>query len=689
MMDTPPASPGDLLCEGRINPEDMATVSPELSWSFSDADLGDIQSAYQLTVGLTSGGSDVWDSGKVQSGEGSLKYEGTALNYGTTYYWQVRVWDNHNSTSSYSTSQYYMIDNPPEAPSSPLCEGQANPNGIMTSTPMLSWTYGDNDSGDIQSAYQLRVGVTPGSSEVWDSGKVESKEGRAKYEGLALNDGTTYYWQARVWDNHGSTSAYCVAQSFSINAGPLSPLFPLCQNRTNPGDITTSTPTFSWTFNDTDIEDIQSAYQVIAGTYQGGSEFFDSGKVEGGEGSAKYEGTALNYGTTYYWQVRTWDNHDDVSPYCASQEFRINTPPGIPGTLLCEARINPEDIITDTPVFSWQFADSDADDNQAAYQLIVGRTPGAGDKWNSGKVNSSSSTAKYNGASLSCRTTYYWQIRVWDNHGIVSSYSGVQQLMIDTPAEMPGTLRCEGRINPADITTLTPTLSWTFNDADSGDSQGAYQLTVGFSSGSSGVWDSGKVGSEDGSVKYEGPALNYGITYYWQVRVWDNHGLTGAYCASQYFRANIPPAVPSGLVCEGRQNPVGITVATPTLSWTFCDADSGDNQSAYQLTVGLTDGNSDVWDSGRIEDGAGSTKYGGQALNYGTTYYWQVRVWDNHGSTSDFSTSQFFRLDTPATAPLDPRCESRANPADITTLSPRFSWVFNDADSGDIQSDIE
>ena len=62
----------------------------------------------------------------------------------------------------------------------------------------------------MQSAYEIRVTpVVNGKTVTWNSGKVMSDQSvQVPYQGAALQSGKKYYWQVRVWDNSGKTSAW-------------------------------------------------------------------------------------------------------------------------------------------------------------------------------------------------------------------------------------------------------------------------------------------------------------------------------------------------------------------------------------------------------------------------------------------------------------------------------------------------
>jgi hypothetical protein len=66
------------------------------------------------------------------------------------------------------------VNDPPNAPSSPQCEGQTNPTAVSDFTPEFGWTFFDPESGDVQGAYQIIVGTSEGSDNMWNSSKVAS-----------------------------------------------------------------------------------------------------------------------------------------------------------------------------------------------------------------------------------------------------------------------------------------------------------------------------------------------------------------------------------------------------------------------------------------------------------------------------------------------------------------------------------
>ena len=85
--------------------------APRLSWRLGSPERNQSQSAYEIHVAsspakLATG--DVWDSGKVASGQSVLvPYRGPALKPRTRYHWTVRVWDAHGRASSWSKPSWW------------------------------------------------------------------------------------------------------------------------------------------------------------------------------------------------------------------------------------------------------------------------------------------------------------------------------------------------------------------------------------------------------------------------------------------------------------------------------------------------------------------------------------------------------------------------------------------------------
>jgi alpha-L-rhamnosidase len=99
----------------------------------------------------------------------------------------------------------------------------------------------------------------------------------------------------------------------------------------------------------------------------------------------------------------------------------------------------------------------------------------------------------------------------------------------------------------------------------------------------------------------------------------------------------------TNLLCEDLQNPLGIDVTLPRLSWINHLPERGGGQSAYQILVAsspaiLAQNQGDLWNSGKVvSDQSVLVSYDGQTLGSGEACYWMVRVWDENGIASAWS----------------------------------------------------
>src|SRR4051812_32198015 len=89
----------------------------------------------------------------------------------------------------------------------------------------------------------------------------------------------------------------------------------------------------------------------------------------------------------------------------------------------------------------------------------------------------------------------------------------------------------------------------------------------------------------------------------------------------------------TNLQCEMLNNPEGIDVVKPRLSWQI-NADVNDvKQTSYQILVAstlenLNDNNADLWDSGKVEsDESVNIIYKGKKLEDRQNAFWKVTIW--------------------------------------------------------------
>jgi alpha-L-rhamnosidase len=105
---------------------------------------------------------------------------------------------------------------------------------------------------------------------------------------------------------------------------------------------------------------------------------------------------------------------------------------------------------------------------------------------------------------------------------------------------------------------------------------------------------------------------------------------------------------PVHLRCEYLNDPIGIDMQNPCLSWRLVGSGRGARQTAYRILAsgspgGLDRDSGDRWDSGKVvSDTTIHVTYGGSALRSGERLFWKVRVWDEADRPSAWSATAFF-----------------------------------------------
>ena len=104
------------------------------------------------------------------------------------------------------------------------------------------------------------------------------------------------------------------------------------------------------------------------------------------------------------------------------------------------------------------------------------------------------------------------------------------------------------------------------------------------------------------------------------------------------------------LRCEQLADPLGIDVTQPRLSWQLASDQRGAGQSAYEILVAtseakLTPDAADLWASGKIVSAQSiHVRYAGKPLTSRQACFWKVRVWDERGQVSAWSSRATWSL---------------------------------------------
>jgi alpha-L-rhamnosidase len=147
--------------------------------------------------------------------------------------------------------------------------------------------------------------------------------------------------------------------------------------------------------------------------------------------------------------------------------------------------------------------------------------------------------------------------------------------------------------------------------------------------------------------------------------------------------SNAQTEKPSGLECEFLITPLGMDAPHPQLSWKLHDARDGARQTAYQVQVAsntalLTNGNPDVWDSGRVQsDKSVGVVYSGPPLAPSKRYYWRVLVWGRDGKPYPASDASWWETGLLEQANWKAKWIAYEEPVERAVRESRAAWITN------------
>ena len=175
---------------------------------------------------------------------------------------------------------------------------------------------------------------------------------------------------------------------------------------------------------------------------------------------------------------------------------------------------------------------------------------------------------------------------------LMTSHASVISVQPQAPVALSN-LRCEYKVNPLGIDVLRPRLSWQITAEVRGVVQTAYHVRVAASEAelaSDPIWDTGRIESDQSiHVVYEGPSLESGQRYYWQVRVWDGDGSISDWSTPAFWEMGLLDASDwqASWIGPGWDEDVTVPQPVPMLRKTFAVDGNVQSARAYVSALGL------------------------------------------------------------------------------------------------------
>lgn len=228
-------------------------------------------------------------------------------------------------------------------------------------------------------------------------------------------------------------------------------------------------------------------------------------------------------------------------------------------------------------------------------------------------------------------------LRAEDMTGLYDGWTDAGDFGIDN--SLPAVPGNPSPANGSCLDSPNPVLSALSSDTGCGSADVRYQFRLDYNS-SHQSWDEQRTqwGDNTWETNFN---LENGV-YYWQAKAKD--GVENASDWSDWWNFKIPcnesPSAVSLSAIPGDYCDCGTSCPPISLSWTFSDPDVGDSQTAYQIQIDNTPGFPSPEDTRKII--SSSNTYAPLNLSYNTTYYWRIKVWDNHDAESVWANGLSF-----------------------------------------------
>ncbi len=581
-----------------------------LNWSWAAAtDVGLGVQEYRVIVGTAPGSGDVLANYSVGNST-SFTYVGAPE--GTAHYLSVQARDGANLWGNWSSASSGMtVDLSPPRSSKPLA-----PSAWVT-VAVINWSwapFADNGSGTA--SYDIRVGTTPGGSNVLNGVATN----QTSYSLLGAAEGRPYYLTVRGRDGVGNVGPWSVpSDGVSVDlTPPPSPAKPVGPE----GFANLSSGTWIWP----DIVDLQSGlgfYEAAAGSSPSGSDILALTSLF----QASLTVGSLPDGQTVYLRVRAVDAAGNVGNWSEASTPLMTDRTSPQGPVF--ASTPPEWSNTSALAWVWALA-TDSFSGVAGYLVRLGTSPMADD------VIRETSTAadSFAVSSAPAGGSLYLSVRAVDAAGNLGPWLVSASAEVDLAApSIPVVITSP--TSPTNSSLLR--WSWAVSD-DAGSGVAGYHVRIGTVVGGGDLLGWTFVFN----ASFEFTAGVSGREHFFSVRAVDRVGWASAASAAQGpLLVDLEPPFPVHVFVDA-----GLTRnSSATVGWEPSSDPGGSGLAGYEIEAY----SGDNMTATTLPPSARSSSHPGED---GREYQYRVRAFDRAGNRGPWSSNASVLFDRSPPTPL-------------------------------------
>ncbi|UNY97931.1 BspA family leucine-rich repeat surface protein [Zhouia spongiae] len=606
------------------------SVSTNLEWNvISNAD------GYRLTVGTTSGGTDILNH--VDVGNNTTYSLSADLPEDTDVFVTITPYNDEGEAINCGEESFKTEF----IPVPPTCTSLVNPINGATNVPVdtnLSWNMVADATG-----YLISVGTTQGGIEVVNSIDVGNITTYSFTQDLQEN--RRYYVRIIPYNNEGDAIG-CSEESFVTGTAPIN--VPSCTSIISPANGTTDVSintNITW-----DAVAHADGYYISIGTNPGGNDIVNNEAVTTTSYSLADE---LPENTTIHVSVIPY-NSTGSAIGCSEISFTTEIVPTAPN---CTTITVPSDggtnVAVDTNI-TWNTV-SDAD----GYYISIGTTSGGTDIVNNESVVGTSYTLA---SDLPENTTIYVSVIPYNSTGSATGCSEISfttEIVPTAPSCTTITVPSNGATN----VSVSTGISWnTVSDAD------GYYISIGTTSGGTDIVNNESVVGTSYTLASDLPE---NTTIYVSVIPYNSTGSATGCSEISFTTETIATAPDCTSIISPANGATDISISTD-ISW-----DAVAHADGYYITIGTNPGGTDIVNN---ESVVGTSYAPTNDFPENTTIHVSVIPYNSTGSATGCSEISF----TTEIVPTAPNCTTITVPSNGATnvsVSTGISWnTVSDAD---------